>query len=243
MKTHNKLPFVILLLILAYTSILSAQLPSNVYFFQEKVGNRTLHHELKIKDDYLIQNVYETTPNKFIKSIGGYFTIVGDMLKVKLEFNSDYAKDSITEVSYPYSLQGDTLVLHTEPQLKYLASETMKQELDGYWLFATRGPDTGQERRDDTTARKTLKVLQDNTFQWIAYNTETMKFSGTGGGSFTSEDGVYIEKINFFSKDDSRVGAELKFNYELKENDWHHTGKNSKGEPMYEIWARRGVGQ
>jgi hypothetical protein len=66
-----------------------------------------------------------------------------------------------------------------------------------------------------------------------------MKFSGTGGGRYTAKDGAYFETILYFSRDNSRVGAVLDFSYELKENDWHHRGKNSRGEPMYEIWARR----
>ncbi|MGB3144525.1 MAG: hypothetical protein WBB24_10480, partial [Maribacter sp.] len=111
--------------------------------------------------------------------------------------------------------------------------------LDSAWLFATRGPDTGQDRRGEESARKTLKFLKDGTFQWIAYDTDTMKFSGTGGGNFTSSNGVYTENIEFFSRDNARVGASLKFNYELKDDDWYHTGKNSKGEPMFEIWSRR----
>jgi len=240
MKSQKKLLHAIFLFAFGIPVFVNAQISSNVYFFQEKIDGKTRHHELKINGDYLIQNVYETAPNKFIKTIGGFFTIEQNTIKVTLEFNSNYEKDSITEVMYPYTLQDDTLILHTEPEQTFHIAKTQEQELDGYWLFATRGPDTGQERRDDSNARKTLKALQNNTFQWVAYNTETMKFSGTGGGAFTSEDGVYIEKINFFSRDDSRVGAILQFNYELKGNDWHHTGQNSKGEPMYEIWAMRG---
>ncbi|WP_236262821.1 hypothetical protein [Aggregatimonas sangjinii] len=241
MKTRNKLLPLIFLLTFSHTAITYAQIPSNVYYFQEITDGKRVKHELKINENYLIQNIYETNPNKFVKTIGGYFTIQQDTLKVDLEFNSNYEQDSITKVAFPYTFHGDKLVLHTTPQQEYLAPENLEQELDGHWLFATRGPDNGQERRDDTNARKTLKVLQDNTFQWIAYRTETMKFSGTGGGYFSSENGVYSEKIQFFSRDDSRVGAELKFNYELKDGDWHHTGNNSKGEPMYEIWARRGT--
>ena len=52
-------------------------------------------------------------------------------------------------------------------------------------------------------------------------------------------DRTYTEVIQFFSRDDSRVGAELDFQYERQGNDWHHQGKNSRGEPMYEIWALR----
>ena len=239
MKTKKLFKGFISSLLFFFTLTVSAQIPSNVYFFQEKVDGITRFNELKINDNYLINTVYEANPAKFIKTVGGFYTIANDTIKVHLEFNSDYEKDSISELIFPYTLQSDKLILHTQPKLEYLAPENLEQDLDGHWLFGTRGPDTGQERRGDSKPRKTLKVLQDNTFQWIAYNTETMKFYGTGGGSFSSEDGVYVEKINFFSRDDSRVGAELKFNYKLEGDDWHHQGNNSKGEPMYEIWERR----
>jgi hypothetical protein len=66
-----------------------------------------------------------------------------------------------------------------------------------------------------------------------------MSFSGTGGGRNTAKDGNYTETITYFSRDNSRVGAMLDFKYEMLGNDWHHTGLNSRGEPMFEIWARR----
>ena len=84
-----------------------------------------------------------------------------------------------------------------------------------------------------------MKILSSSRFQWIAYNTATGKFSGTGGGSYTAENGVYTEHIEFFSRDDSRVGAQLSFEYEVIENEWHHSGKSSKGKPIYEIWSPR----
>ena len=84
-----------------------------------------------------------------------------------------------------------------------------------------------------------MKILSGTRFQWIAYNIETKEFKGTGGGRYTTENGRYTEQIEFFSKDDARVGAELGFDYELKEGEWHHSGLNSKGKPMYEIWSKR----
>jgi len=199
-----------------------------------------VRHELKMTDDYMIHTIYEKDPARFIKTVGGFYDVNGSELNVKLEFNSNYEADSIKELSLPFAVEGDKLQLGTSPKLTFSHVESMEQELDGQWLFATRGPDEGQERRGDENARKTLKYLQDNRFQWIAYHTETFKFSGTGGGSFSSENGKYVEKIEFFSRDDSRVGATLEFQYELKDDDWHHKGNNSKGEPMYEIWAKRG---
>lgn len=49
---------------------------------------------------------------------------------------------------------------------------------------------------------------------------------------------VYIQKILLsFSRYNSRVGAELSFEFAVKNGDWHHSGKSSKGDPIYEIWS------
>lgn len=198
-------------------------------------------HEIKINMNYFIYSKY--TPVEvgvgFISTTGGYYTSTADSLIVDLEFNSNYERDSISQMRYGYSLNGDTLVLSTPETLVLIPAQGEKQDLDGTWLFATRGPDTGQERRGNESPRKTLKYLQDGYFQWIAYNTETMKFSGTGGGRYTANDGTYSETILYFSRDNSRVGVILNFNYDLQGKDWNHRGKNSRGEPMFEIWSRR----
>lgn len=131
------------------------------------------------------------------------------------------------------------MVFNKESKIAFELKESKFQDLDGQWLFATRGPDEGQDRRGEENPRKTLKFLLDGRFQWIAYHTDTYKFSGTGGGSYTSENGIYTEHIEYFSRDNDRVGASLEFNYDIKADDWHHTGKNSKGKPTYEIWTRR----
>ena len=226
-----------LIFIASYTSY--AQIDSNVYHSEQEKDGNLVHHELKIDGDYMTHTSYEKKPANFIKTLGGFYKIEEGIMEVQLEFNSNFEHDSITKLQYKFEIGEDMLTLYLDDKLEFNTSENLKQELDGQWLFGTRGPDEGQERRGDGKPRKTLKYLQDGRFQWIAYNIETMKFYGTGGGSFTSKDGAYQENIEFFSRDNSRVGAALKFDYELKGNDWHHQGKNSKGEPMYEIWMRR----
>lgn len=113
-------------------------------------------------------------------------------------------------------------------------------KLFGPWLFSNRkrNGQLGTPRSADNP-RKTLKILSGTRFQWIAYNTETKEFMGTGGGTYTTKDGKYTENIDFFSRDNSRVGASLKFDFELKGHDWHHKGFSSKGDPIYEIWRLR----
>ncbi|MBK8310764.1 MAG: hypothetical protein IPL04_07545 [Chitinophagaceae bacterium] len=55
---------------------------------------------------------------------------------------------------------------------------------------------------------------------------------------YTLKDGKYTETIEFFSRDSSRVGASLSFDYSLKEGVWIHQGLSSKGAPIYEEWSR-----
>lgn len=110
----------------------------------------------------------------------------------------------------------------------------------GAWLFSNRmrNGEMGTVRNADNP-RKTMKILSGTRFQWIAYNTETKEFLGTGGGTYLTMDGKYTENIDFFSRDNSRVGVSLEFDYELKGSDWHHKGFSSKGDPIYEIWSLR----
>lgn len=235
MKFSQILKSILFLILLTISTGAFAQITSGVYF--SDVDN--LRHELKISDNYLIHSVYEKSPAKFIKSIGGFYSTEDNMLQMKLEFNSDFQKDSLRTLDIPIQIDSNNLVFGGESKIIFELQESNSQDLDGQWLFGTRGPDKGQERRGEASARKTLKFLMCGRFQWIAYHTETFKFSGTGGGSYSAQDGVYTENIEFFSRDDSRVGASLEFKFEIKGDDWHHTGKNSKGEPMYEIWGKR----
>lgn len=220
-----------------------SQIPTGIYTDTIESNGKKSVHQVKLNDDYFIYNEYEIAPNNFIKTLGGFFQIENSasnsLLVVLLEFNSNYEKDGVRKLSIPFSMEGENLKMNWFQKLTLTPNYPSIQDLDGAWLFATRGPDTRQERRGEENTRKTLKLLMDNTFQWIAYDTESFRFSGTGGGFYSAENGNYKERIEFFSKDNSRVGAQLEFNYELKGDDWHHTGKNSKGEPMYEIWSRR----
>lgn len=239
MKPDKFLFLIVSLLIFVVIGPTAAQIPSGVYHFQEQNESKKVLHELKMDKNYLIYSVYGKAPAKFIKTFGGYYKTEGGTLKISLEFNSDFDKDGSRSMEIPFTMEEHQLVWQQEPKIKFSPVEKLDQDLDGQWLFATRGPEEGQERRGDTTPRKTLKLLKDGHFQWVAYNTETMAFSGTGGGRYIAKDGVYKEIIDFFSRDNARVGATLEFTYRHVGNDWHHTGLNSKGEPMYEIWARR----
>lgn len=233
---HSKISQSVLLfiLLLSITNVFS-QIQPGVYI--SELENET--HELKIDGNYFIHSVYEKSPAKFIKTIGGFYSTANDSLRIALEFNSNHTLDSITNQHYEFKTDNDNLVIQEISNTSFKKQPDVNQDLDGAWLFATRGPDEGQKRRGETNTRKTLKFLINGRFQWIAYDTKGMNFKGTGGGNYSATAGIYTENIEYFSRDNARVGASLEFNYELKDDDWHHTGNNSKGKPMYEIWAKR----
>ena len=145
---------------------------------------------------------------------------------MNLEYNSLFKNDSLRVISIP--------VLDN-----FVAVANKPQALDGQWLMGGRMRNGEISYRDTSGPRKTLKVLFNGRFQWIAFNTDTFAFMGTGGGNYSSVDGIYKEEIKFFSRDDSRVGAILPFDYELISGEWHHKGKSSKGVPIHEIWVQR----
>ena len=181
---------------------------------------------LIIDSEYLVVTEFNKTSGAFVKTYGGYYEIVGDSYQVSLEFNSDFEKDSIQSIE-----------LTKDNNWRNISKP--KSMLQGKWVMSGRYNNGEFRTRDTNLPRKTMKVLINGFFQWIAFNTETFRFSGSGGGEYEAVDGKYIEKIQYFSRDDSRVGAELDFNYEVKEGNWHHSGLSSKGNPINEVWTLR----
>ncbi|GGW49721.1 hypothetical protein [Arenibacter certesii] len=226
-------------LILIFPDPLNAQITSNVYHFDEKKNGETIRHELKIDGNYFVHSIYKEAPPTYIRTYGGYYTTENNAIKLALEFDSDYENQKSKTMNIPYRIENETLILESDAPMTFVTVTKNPQSLDGKWLFSGRMTDKGEDRVDTSRPRKTMKFLMDGHFQWIAFNTETMEFFGTGGGTYLANDSKYTENIGYFSRDNARVGASLTFDYELKGADWHHSGKSSKGDPLHEIWIRR----
>jgi hypothetical protein len=218
----NKL--IIILAFLIYPSLNFSQ----VY----QVDNDEVTTRVILDNEYIVLSKFETESGKFVSTIGGFYktgeflNLNEDVYDVNLEFNSNYGQDSIKSIS----------IVKTS---KWKNISKSNDILKGKWVMSGRYNNGEFRTRNTDLPRKTMKILIDGFFQWIAFNTETFKFSGSGGGEYETIDGKYIEIIQYFSRDDSRVGAELDFNYEIKNEDWLHTGLSSKGKPINEVWSIR----
>ena len=195
---------------------------SNVYSYSENgIINRII-----IDNNYLVMTSYKDDSNKFIKTIGGFYNKQGNRFNMSLEFNSNFKNDSISKIEI-------------EKKANWKKISLKKNDLQGKWLMVGRVRNGNEQRRNLDRPRKTMKFLINGYFQWIAFNTETFQFSGSGGGKYITKDGKYIESIEYFSRDDSKVGLNLEFDYELINKEWNHKGFSSKGDPLHEIWVVR----
>lgn len=197
-----------------------------VFSFTTLENEQSVEHRILMDEAYLVETQFTTDPNDFIKTIGGFYEKKGNELRVSLEFNSNFNKDSLKSV-----------VIENLDQWKKISKNTLA--LQGKWIMAGRVKGDQERRRDTDRPRKTIKILIDSYFQWIAFNTATFSFHGSGGGRYNLEKGTYTEKIDYFSRDNSKVGISLDFKFTQKGLDWHHKGFSSKEDPLYEIWTLR----
>lgn len=228
----------ILLVFIALSLNLTAQSLEGSWKLTEENGQNLTNNEvIRIyQDGYFAEAAKATDSNEFLWALGGEYS--AEDYSVKLDFNTKSPE-----------LVGET----TDPKLEFIDENTIEinevnsiqlweriskeqNDLDGNWVI------TGRKRNGEMNTmkpgdRRTIKILGGDRFQWVAFNSATKEFHGTGAGKYSAVNGEYSENIDLFSRDKNRVGASLQFDYELKDGKWHHSGESSKGDPIYEIWS------
>lgn len=190
-------------------------------------------------NNYQVITTYEAESGKFMSTNGGTWKLEGDTMTEKVEFDTVTPERVGTEISFEVHINDSTMGIVGDDRIFQRIDSGKPGKLQGAWLMSGRVRDGKTQLRDINRPRKTMKILSGTRFQWIAYNTETKQFMGCGGGTYTTENGEYTENIEFFSRDDSKAGLSLKFNYNMIEGNWNHQGFSSKGEAMHEIWSVR----
>lgn len=231
--------FFTVLAFLFFTLLLSAQSLIGAWEATMIQEGQTLRSVVIFAEGYQVATFYEAKTGAFVSTNGGTWELDGTTISETVEFDTKTPERVGSTTSFE--------IILTENELRIKDGEFVWKRLDngtpgalaGAWLFSGRKRGGKISRRNTDQPRKTMKILSGTRFQWIAYNTETKEFKGSGGGRYTTENGRYTEHIEFFSRDDNRVGAELGFDFELIDGEWHHSGLNSKGQPMYEVWKVR----
>jgi hypothetical protein len=230
----------ILLPLLFCFGIISAQELDGAWKLIQKNGETVSDREVIkiVQDGYFALGSKNLSNNEFLGAAGGELSLQDETLTETRDFDTYNAQNIGTEQEYNISWDGENKMEISDGMTTKIW-ERVSEETDaltGTWVI------TGRERNGEMNTmtpgdRRTVKILSGGRFQWIAFNSATKEFNGSGGGTYTAENGKYIENIEFFSRDSSRVGASLDFKYEVKDGKWRHRGKSSKGDHIYEIWS------
>lgn len=191
------------------------------------------NYALLASDGYCMLTVYDSGNKKFISSWGGTFTNTNEQLLIKVEFHSNDKGIVGKTIPYHYSIENNALTTNiTGSPKEWIKTDNGKDGLSGNWRIIQRKQD---DKMIDIPLRprRTLKLLTGSRFQWAAIDVATGEFHGTGGGTYTFNNGKYTEHIEFFSRDNSRVGSALSFNGKIENGSWIHSGLSSKGDPIY----------
>jgi hypothetical protein len=228
--------FLVVLVFIATSFNLMAQ--STALSGAWQFDNADEHHYLFFQDDFCFHTIKKD--KAFIMSHGGNFTVSDGKLKIKVLYDSSDSTKVGEELNIPFSVTNEKLALQTEQgNVEFGKADDGKAALAGVWKITGRMESDGKIADiHQTGTRQTYKLLTGSKFQWVAIDPGKKQFSGTGGGSYTFKDGKYTENIEFFSRDNSRVGAALSFDGKLENGKWHHSGLSSKGDKIYEIWGK-----
>ena len=240
-KFRVKLKFIFLFIIsLTINFLCLSQNPIGAWerYYDDEDGNN-IRSVVIFSEKFQSIAMYNAKTGEFIYSNGGTWELNGNMMTEKVEFdtaNSERVGDTLT---FEVKITNDKLSL---PDANWHFSKIdngTPGDLNGAWLMSGRYRNGERQIRSTDRPRKTMKILSGTRFQWIAFDTEKKEFKGTGGGTYTTINGKYSEKIEFFSRNNSRVGMNLEFIYDIDKGIWIHKGKTSKGDPLHEIWVKR----
>lgn len=196
---------------------------------------------LLLIDGYCTHTVFSKAGKKFIETKGGSYALSDHQLNITIEFDTANNEQTGGQIAYSFSLAGNELVMDAGgKKTTYRKIDNGSAPLSGVWHITSQMREGTLVPIHRAGTRKTLKILSGTRFQWVAIDPGTKEFFGTGGGVYQFENGKYGEQIEFFSRDNNRVGASLSFDGKLEDGEWHHSGLSSKGEAIYEIWSRVG---
>lgn len=201
-----------------------------------KLQQGSVEQVLIFNNGYFMHTTFDKSKKLLIQTRGGSYDYAGNELEVNIEFSPNN-KDEIGQTKkYSFAINKDRLSSDINGRKEgWTMLDNGKGPMVGTWRSSGRMQD-GKVVLSPPRARKTFKILSGTRFQWAAINAETKEFFGTGGGSYTFENGKYTETLDFFTKDSTKVGNSITFDGKVEGDLWHHSGLSSQGARMYEIW-------
>src|SRR5690625_2402736 len=122
-------------------------------------------HQLWIlTDDYFSAITFKD--QEYISSKGGTYEFKENELLVNTEYNDRNPSKVGEQITYQLTFEGDNFT--DEKGDKFIKQPPHSQKLDGVWKISGRYNNGKFEEIGHTGSRKTIKILKDGYFQWIA---------------------------------------------------------------------------
>ena len=223
----------LILLLTIFSIFLNAQSPVGAW---ERIHSSEDGTELKsiviFSESHQSLSIIEKNTGKLIHSNGGSWKLEGNTVTEVVEFDTDNPERVGESVVFDININEEFLEIAGTDMKFSRIDNGSPGELNGAWLMSARFRNGKFQIRDTNKSRKTMKILSGSKFQWIAYDLDSKKFIATGGGSYKTINGKYSENIEYFSRDISRVGMKLEFDFNLKDGKWNHKGFSMKSRPI-----------
>lgn len=184
---------------------------------------------------------------KFFSAGGGKYTFENGIYKEHITFHTINPDLIGTTLSFKCELK-DGKWHHTgrindhDLNEVFVKADDNFTVLEGAWEMESFMNTSGKMEHFTQGSAKKVKLLAGNRFQWSYYDPQGGFFIETGGGTYSYENGVYTEQIEYYSNDSSPlVGQDQKFVCILKEGQWHHHEVSAtRGNDPYisEVWHR-----
>jgi hypothetical protein len=238
----KKIIIALVLSLSVFTAV--SQTLNGAWRLTEQNNMPTTYEVIKLySNSYFTYASYNKETGEFLEAKAGMYTLKNLSYKEHLEIDSSKPENSGTSNEYHIKLNGKKMII---THLKSGEEEVWEKfdEADNYKMASCwrihKKKDEGDTdwRTIEYAPRKTLKMITNSRYQVIALNSETGQFVGSSGGNWSSTADVYIENVEFFSKNQKNVGRSLHFNRNYEDGIWLHSGKNTKGELMMEEWIR-----
>ena len=225
-KNRSKLKLIFLFIIfLSFNFLCFSQSPIGAWerYYEDESGTK-IKSVVIFSEKFQSIVMFNAESGEFIYSNGGTWELNENMMTEKVEFDTANSERVGDIVTFKVEITNNKLVLPDANWNFTRIDDGTPGDLNGAWLMSGRYRNGQKQIRDTNKPRKTMKILSGTRFQWIAYDTEKKEFKGTGGGTYTTTRGKYSETIEFFSRDNSKVGKNLEFNYKLEDGEWTHKG-------------------
>lgn len=85
---------------------------------------------------------------------------------------------------------------------------------------------------------RAIKIFTPTHFTFAYFNPVNKKFEMSGGGTYTLQDSLYVETVQYFSLDNALVGKSLTFTLQLNTDTLYQLRMLRNGTTMKEYWKK-----